>query len=76
MCSIQFCGAAVYTPGLDSDLSISSHIPNAREAAFYKSARAQTRHTAENPGASGSNTRIGQSAADATAVGWNFSPCT
>jgi hypothetical protein len=48
LCSAQSCRMwpALYTPRFDSDLSISSDIPNARDAAFYKTAHAQTRHTA------------------------------
>ena len=40
--------AVLYIPRFDNDLSISSDIPNAREAAFYKTAHAQTHHTAVN----------------------------
>ena len=53
LCSIKLRrmwqpGAVLYIPRFDNDLSISSGIPNAREAAFYKTAHAQTRHTAVN----------------------------
>jgi hypothetical protein len=40
--------AVLYVPRFDNDLSINSDIPNTREAAFYKTAHAQTRHTAVN----------------------------